>query len=47
MFLVRHKDSGEIRKAYALCGMHFLFWDKEEDSWVFGEIQDYRPVEEE
>ena len=46
MFYVRDKETGEVRRVYAICGMSFMFWDEEKDTWVFGDIDGYRPVED-
>lgn len=46
MFYVREKGTVIVRKVYAVLGTHFLFWDEEDDCWVYGEIDRYRPVEE-
>lgn len=43
-FWVEEKGKGKAREVYALIGTQFMFWDEEDDCWVFGEIDGYRPI---
>ena len=45
MFVVEEKGTTRRLTVYAVLGSHFMFYDEEDDCWLFGEIDRYRPVE--
>ena len=47
MFKVVDKNTGEVYVVYAFVGMQFMLFNEESDCWVFRDIDDFRPFEEE
>lgn len=45
MFQVVHKETGELRTVYGITGIRFLFWNREEACWEYGDMDNYIPVE--
>lgn len=44
MFDVIHIETGRRRTVYAVIGFRFLFWDEQEECWVYGDMEKYKPV---
>lgn len=44
MFKVKHKETGEVKPVYGLCGILFMFY--EDGKWICAPMEEYEPVEE-
>lgn len=44
MFLVEHKETGEVAMAYGIHGLLIVLYDHAKDDWQYKPMGEYRPV---